>query len=91
MDDDRKALQPLVNAFLATIDPRENYETNIGKVKAWVASHDCVEKVDISSELLDTDPSVQQLIVTYTGKNADPKVGTIGIELRQGAWAFNIK
>ncbi|MCA0235264.1 MAG: hypothetical protein LCH81_02665 [Bacteroidetes bacterium] len=86
IDDDRKALQPVVNAFLSTINPRENYAANMDKVKAWVASHDCIEKVEISTELLDTDPPVQQLKVTYAGKN-----NTIGIVLRQEAWAFNIK
>lgn len=91
MDNDRKALQPLVNAFLETLNPKDTYELNINKIKKWLEAYDCIEEVRISAELLDTDPPVQQFNVSYAGKETGISTTTIGVILNQQSWTFSIK
>jgi hypothetical protein len=77
-DDDRAALKAALDPLLH--GGRRGKDESLRAVKTWLETQDCVASVEISPDLLDSEPPIQELIVTLTtgarktiGVRLDPK------------------
>jgi hypothetical protein len=92
LEDDRKALQPLVNAFLGTLDVQDDPNSNWLKIKEWVERNDCVDHVKIVNGMLRTEPPIKEFIIqlkTTSAEKAQQK--DIGITVFSNKFEFNFK
>lgn len=89
IDNDRKALQPVVDAYLKTLDAKDNLYSNNVKIKEWIEGHSCVDLVEISSILLSSDPLIQNFYVTLKTENKEQR--SIGIKLLEDKYLFSYR
>ncbi len=92
IDDDRKALQPVVNVFLKTLDADAAPDSNWLKIKEWVEQHECVDKVEIVSGMLRSDPPIKEFIIQVKPTGAEkPQLKNIGITVFSNKLEYNFK
>ena len=92
IDDDRKALQPLVNAFLGTLDVQADPNSNWLKIKEWIETNDCVDSVEIGRGMLRTEPPIKEFVIqlkTTSAEKAQRK--NIGITVFSNKFEYNFK
>jgi hypothetical protein len=79
-------------ALKATLDPllrggRRGKEEILRALKTWLETQECVVAVEVSPDLLDSEPPIQELIVTLkTGARK-----TIGVRLDPKQLSVNYK
>jgi hypothetical protein len=84
-DDDRAALKAALDPVLA--GAAGGKDERLRALKAWLETQACVASVEISPDLLDSEPPIQELIVTLgTGARK-----TIGIRLDPKRLSVNYK
>lgn len=89
IDNDRKALQPVVDAYLKTLDAKDNLDSNNQKIKEWIQRHSCVDAVEISSMLLSSDPLIQNFYITLKTETSEQR--SIGIKLLEDKYLFSYR
>lgn len=92
IDDDRKALQPLVNTFLGTLDVQADPNSNWLKIKEWIETNDCVDSVEIGRGMLRTEPPIKEFVIqlkTTSAEKAQRK--NIGITVFSNKFEYNFK
>jgi hypothetical protein len=77
VSNDRAALRAAIDPFLATLGADEPIKARMAKVVAWVLEHPCVKAAELSPDLLDREPPVQEIAVTL--RAASPPLRTLGI------------
>ena len=84
--------------FGAILDPvlqaqgREDKDESIRRLKSWLQAQECVASVEISPDLLDSEPPIQELIVTMKRASGEPvQTKSIGIRLDPKRLSVNYK
>lgn len=92
IDDDRKALQPLVNAFLGTLDVQADPNSNWLKIKEWIETNDCVDSVEIGRGMLRTEPPIKEFVIQLKTTSAEmAQRKNIGITVFSNKFEYNFK
>jgi hypothetical protein len=90
-DDDRALVRAILDPVLQAEGPDDNDES-IRRLKSWLEAQDCVASVEISPYLLDSEPPVQELILTMKPAPGEPaKMKSIGIRLDPKRLSVNYK
>jgi hypothetical protein len=90
-DDDRALLRAILDPVLQA-DGRQDKDESIRRLKSWLEAQACVASVEISPDLLDSEPPIQELIVMMkpvAGASAETK--SIGIRLDPKQLSVNYK
>lgn len=88
--DDWKGLKKEVNAFLHTLKPEDDPETNFKKIGDWISSHDCVTNVTVQPVEISTDPPIKVITVALND-NGNSLSKTIGIRFSKTKYEINIR
>ena len=87
VDNDRHQMKYTVDSFLRKLDTSESQQQQFERIKLWLETHDCIHHVDISREMLDTDPPVKEFIIRLKTGGSN----TIGIVASREQLLFNLK
>jgi hypothetical protein len=87
VDNDRQQMKDTVDGFLRKLDMSESQQQQFERIKLWLETHDCVHHVDISREMLDTDPPVKEFVIRLKTGGSN----TIGIVASREQLLFNLK
>ena len=89
--DDRALLRAILDPVLQA-EGAGNRDESIRRLKSWLEAQECVASVEISPDLLDSEPPVQELIVTMTSAaGAAVARKSIGIRLDPKRLSVNYK
>ena len=90
-DDDRALLRAMLDPVLQA-EGREDKDESIRRLKSWLEAQECVVSVEISPDLLDSEPPIQELIVTLKSASGQPSTTkSIGIRLDPKRLSVNYK
>jgi hypothetical protein len=90
-DDDRALLRAILDPVLQA-QGREDKDESIQRLKSWLQAQECVASVEISPDLLDSEPPIQELIVTMKPASGAPvQTKSIGIRLDPKRLSVNYK
>lgn len=85
--DNRKALQVEIDKFLRGQDATQPHAQRMEGLRQWIEAHDGVACAEVSPDLLDTEPSVQIVLIWL---DSDPDtIKTIGVVLDPKDLRFN--
>lgn len=65
IDNDRETLKRIVNNYLETLDPKADSKVNFEKIKAWLESNPCIQKVEISNKIIQTRTPIAEFELLY--------------------------
>jgi hypothetical protein len=87
VDNDRQQMKHTVDSFLRKLDRSVNEQQQFERIKSWLQSHECIHHVEITGEMLDTDPPVKEFIIRLKTGGSN----TIGIVVSPEQLRFNLK
>jgi len=90
-ENDRKALQVLINSQLETLDSSKSLSENFEHIKSWLENHDCISKVEIVQGVLRSEPPIKEFVLTLKNDLNNNKIRSIGIQLFPDKLRFNYK
>ena len=91
VNDDRRSLQQVIDGYLKTLPSRDPVNARVEKVRQWISRQPCVASAELSPDLLDTQPPVQQILVVLADDVKPPRQRTIGIVLDPAGPRFNYR
>jgi hypothetical protein len=90
-DDDRARLRAILDPVLQAHGP-DDKDDSIWQLKSWLEAQECVASVEISPDLLDSEPPIQELILTMKPAPGEPaQTKSIGIRLDPKRLTVNYK
>lgn len=82
INNDRATIKALVEAMITQQYLLPNDYSSLEHIKQWIEQQDCVRSVDISIDLLDTEPPIQEFIIHLKSEaDRSNNIRTIGIIL----------
>ncbi len=90
IENDRKSLQVLFNAFLNTLDTKSDPNSNWIKIQEWIEGNDCVEKVEISGGMLRSEPPIKKFVIRLKAAASEKqKEVLVGVTVHANKLEFN--
>lgn len=91
IENDTPALKKLVNTYLGTIDPKENRNESLKKIKNWLSKFECIDSVVVENQVLASDPPIQRFAVIVKDLSGSPVMRSIGVKLFDNKLTSDLK